>query len=189
MGKPVDRNVTIKAYTDHSEEHGVRFEMYDDLYDANTPTMKLKFSKNDEGMYTDDWHRVTFRLANQDTLHLKFASEKRDALWVAESDDPTKAPPCPKRRPTKTNTAMKAHQVKDYELIAHNSNHEHREFTFALNFVAAADVHGSNLIPFDPGGTNTNGGTDPLTDSISSTVIIGAVAAVAVLAVAYLTLR
>jgi len=191
MGKPIDRTVTIQTYRDHSAELGVRFEMFDDFYDSKTPTLCLRFSKDDvKDMRKSDFHRVTFRLNNNNGLQLKFASDKKDALWVVESTN-GEQPDCPKTKPANGNTALKAEKVKDHELIAHNSNNCSLKFSFALNFVDAADVLGTQLIPFDPGGVNTNGGQadDISAFGISSNVVVGAVAATALLAVAFVFLR
>lgn len=190
-GKPKDRRVRIEVFPDHSAEHGIDFRMFDESVDAHSAVTELIFSKDQEKMCTNDYHRVTFVLENTQGTNVKFAPDKRDALWVVEGTD-DKRPPCPKTRPAKapSGKTLRAIKIDDYEMVAHNNNNEECEFSFALGVVAASDVNATQVIPLDPGGSNQNGGEDPLTDtSISTNVIVGAIAAVAVLAVGFMILR
>ena len=190
-GKPKDRRVRIEVFPDHSAEHGIDFRMFDESVDAHSAVTELIFSKDQEKMCTNDYHRVTFVLDNTKGTNVKFAPDKRDALWVVEGTD-GKRPPCPKTRPAKapSGKTLRAIKIDDYEMVAHNNNNEECEFSFALGVVAASDVNATQVIPLDPGGSNQNGGEDPLTDtSISTNVIVGAIAAVAVLAVGFMILR
>lgn len=190
-GKPKDRRVRIEVFPDHSAEHGIDFRMYDESVDANVPVSELVFSKDQEKMCTNDFHRVTFVLKNTQGTNVKFAPSKGDALWVVDGDA-TKRPPCPKSKPAKapSGKTLRAIKVDDYELVAHNNNNEACQFSFALGVVAASDVNATQVIPLDPGGSNQNGGEDRLVDSaINANVIIGAIAGVALVAVAFLMLR
>lgn len=188
-GKPLERTVRIEVFPNHSDEHGVGFQMYDESVNTDTVVTDLKFSK--KGHKTNDYHRVKFVLKNTRGTNLKFAPQKADALWVIEGDETTR-PKCPKTKPTKkpSGKTLRAISVDDYELVAHNNNNEKCEFSFALGVVAASDVNATQVIPLDPGGSNQNGGEVPLIDSsVNLNVVVGAIAGVALIAVAFMILR
>lgn len=187
-GKPLERTVRIEVFPDHSDEHGVGFRMYDESVNTDTVVTDLIFSK--KGHKTNDYHKVKFVLKNTQGTNLKFAPQKADALWVVEGTDTR--PPCPKTKPAKapSGKTLRAIKVDDYELVAHNNNNEKCEFSFALGVVAASDVNATQVIPLDPGGSNQNGGEDPLIDSsVNLNVVVGAIAGVALLAVGFMILR
>lgn len=189
-GEALPRTVRIEVFTDHSADHGIDFRMYDSAAaNPNEPVTELVFCK--EGKKKKDFHKVTFVLKNTEGTNLKFAPEKRDALWVVEGDSKTR-PKCPKTKPAKapSGKTLRAITVDDYELVAHNNNNEKCEFSFALGVVAASDVNATQVIPLDPGGSNQNGGEDDLVDSaINTNVIVGALLGVALLAVGFMILR
>jgi hypothetical protein len=188
-GKALPRTVRIEVFPDPSKEHGVGFRMFDSAAEKpDQATDVLIFSK--AGKKTNDFHRVTFKLENTQGTNLKFA-RKGDALWVVEGDDKTR-PSCPSTKPAEEPSGKTLRVIRrhDHELVAHNNNNEKCEFSFALGVVTATDLDEYKVIPLDPGGSNQNGGEEPLVDSsVNLNVIVGALAGVALLAVGYMILR
>ena len=69
-------------------------------------------------------------------------------------------------------------------LLVHNKNDAKQDFAYTLRAKSAG-----KWLTLDPGGSNQNGDEGVTEPNISTAVIIGAVAAVALLAVAYLAFR
>jgi hypothetical protein len=188
-GKALERTIRIEVFPDHSAEHGIDFRMYDSANaEPDQAVDELVFSK--AGAKKEDYHKITFRLENTKGTNVKFAPKKDDALWVVEGDSKNR-PACPKRKPSKkpSGKTLRAITVDDYELVAHNNNNDECEFSFALGVVAASDVNATQVIPLDPGGSNQNGGEDLVDISSNMNVIVGAIAGVALIAVAFMVLR
>lgn len=189
-GEPVDRTVKIVAFPDSKEPQGIGFHMYDESVSKTEPTDCLSFSN--AGIFKSNWHHITFVLENTKGTNLKFALEPRDALWVCDAVDGER-PECPKKRPKKPGSAMRLiGQVGDHHIFVRNDNkppNGRLEFSFALNFVRASDVDSNELITYDPGGTNQNGGLEDPKFLTANSIVLGVGAVLATVALALFALR
>ena len=179
--------VTIVAKIDQSKPDGVDFRMEDEN-GAQLDT--LVFSKDKyPGMKKNDDHEVSFELDQEQGLTLEFAHSLDDVLWVEMGDKET-MPPCPTKEPDPKTDIFYAEKSRPLKMTAVNTNPCKQLFSFTINFTDRTNQGPKKLIPFDPGGSNQNGGEPPFTDaSINTNLVVGAIAAVALVAVAFMILR
>ena len=126
---------------------------------------------------------ITYELVGADGY--RFFDDPADALWVkvgSKSYCPQSKSNWGQFQPTEVKDAAGPGGAKRI-LKVHNKNETKRDFAYTLR---ATKGWGPPLI-LDPGGTNNNGGFDQ--PDISNTVILGAVAAVAVVAVVFFAFR
>lgn len=181
-------NVTIVAKPHATKAGQYDFHMEDD---QGRELLTLEFSKDKyPGMKKNDDHEVHFELVQQEGMTLEFAHSLDDVLWVEMGDEYT-MPPCPKKEPNPPCTIFYAEKSHPRKMIAVNTNPARQKFSFTINFVDSTHQGPKKLIPFDPGGSNQNGGEPPdiIDAGISTNVIIGAIAGVALLAVGFMILR
>ena len=118
-------------------------------------------------------------------MTLEFAHSKQDVLWV-EMGDEDNMPDCPKEEPDQPCAIFYAEKSTPNMLTVVNTNPCRQHFSYTINFVDRTNQGPKKLIPYDPGGTNTNEGENRI---IGTGGIIGAIVAVAVLSVAYIALK
>jgi hypothetical protein len=166
------RPVTIKSFKD---THGkIDFEMLDGTQKTDT----LVFNKTKDNMKKDEFYDIQFTLVNTDGLKLEFKQDVQDVMWVAKGNK-SSPPGCPKNQVgdaefTVTNVTANTLDVTNTDL-------DECKFKFVLNFIDTGNHNKAEQ--FDPIYENQNGGISR-SPSVSSSVIIGGVAAVGVLLVA-----
>ena len=183
-------HVTIVARDDSTKPDGVAFhmEMNGKPLPADIPLVFSK-DKHDPPMKKKDEHEIHFSLKQDPGLTLEFAHSETDALWAEMGDEKT-MPACPKSEPDEPCSIFYAERSTPNKLIVVNKNPCQQNFSYTINFVDRTNAGSKKLIPYDPGGVNTNGGTDDISDfSVSSNVIVGGIAAAALLAVAFVVLK
>lgn len=147
-------HIRILAEDDPSAPDGVKFKMQDkDGCDLGL----LVFDKAKLGMGKKDVHNVYFHLVQTRGMTLEFAHSKDKALWV-EMGDATTIPKCPTQQPSAPNDIFYATHSTPNLLKATNTNPTVQYFSFTLNFTDPTSPTPNKLIPYDPGGSNQNGG-------------------------------
>ena len=114
----------------------------------------------------------------------RFPEEPDEALYVNHGTT------CPQSKSDWGHFRPKEVTNQGRTLEVHNLNKAHkkkedREFSYAL----VAKKTGEKSLLLDPGGTNNNGGEEISDFSVSSNVIVGGIAAAALLAVAFVVLK
>ena len=181
-------HVTIVAEEDAAKPDGIAFHMEDAKGIRLPDAVPLTFSKKGHNppMYKTDEHEIHFKLRQGPGMTLEFAHSKQDVLWV-EMGDENNMPDCPEEDPGQPCPIFYAEKSTPNTLIVVNTNPCRQHFSYTINFVDRTNQGPKKLIPYDPGGTNTNEGEDRIFDA--GGVIVGAIAAMALVAVAYVALR
>ena len=185
--KPMQVTILAKPHPTDAAEYAFQIEDHHKTkLKASDP---LVFRKGDfPGMKKSDVHEVKFKLDQQPGMTLEFAQSAEDVFWVAMGDEHTE-PPCPDERPDKASDVIFVDKSTPQVLTVINTNPCPQKFSFTINFVDRTHTGPKKLIPYDPGGSNQNGGIDGFDPGIATNVIAGAVAAVALLTVAFVVLR
>lgn len=156
MAKATDRVIRIIAKLDSTKPNGHSFS----LDDGKGGPANLIFNKNNtNGMRKKDYYQIEFQLTNQDGADLVFSKDREKVLWAcAESDavGPEKCPPDDSHLPS-IFYVHPTKKIKDNTLYVINTDMDDLEFRFAFNFRNEGTV-GPNIVKFDPGGSNKNGG-------------------------------
>jgi hypothetical protein len=181
-------HVTIVAEEDASKPDRIAFHMEDSKGCKLPDDIPLTFSKKGHSppMYKTDEHEIHFKLKQDPGMTLEFAHSKQDVLWV-EMGDEDNMPDCPKEEPDQPCAIFYAEKSTPNTLIVVNTNPCKQHFSYTINFVDRTNPGPKKLIPYDPGGTNSNEGEDRIVEA--GGVVVGAIAAMALFAVAFVFLR
>lgn len=178
--------VTIVAKIDQSKPDGVDFHMEDE---DGVQIDTLVFRKDKyPGMKKDDDHEVSFGLDQEQGLTLEFAHSLDDVLWVEMGDDQT-IPPCPTTEPAQKSTIFFAERSRPRRMVAINTNPKCQKFSFTINFIDRTNSGPKKLIPFDPGGSNENGGVGFMDTQLNTLILVGFASAVLAAFATYLFMR
>ena len=143
------------------------------------PKNRITF-KNDEDHYGFNIH---YELEGADGY--RFPEDLDDALYVESGNRDY----CPQSRSKwgkfKPLEVRSGNGGERRVLLVHNKNDDRKEFAYTLR----AKNGSGKWLTLDPGGVNENGGSPFVGSGISANMVIVGVAAVAVLAVAFLTIR
>ncbi len=165
------RPVTIESFKD---SHGkIDFKMLEGTKKTDT----LVFNKTTDNMKKDESYDIQFTLVNTNGLQLQFLQDKQDVMWVAKGSKAS-PPGCPKNRVSDAEFTVTT--VTATQLDVTNTDKDECKFKFVLNFIDTAN--NNKAVQFDPIYDNQNGGFQRATP-LSSSVIIGGVAAAGTLVV------
>ena len=152
--------------TIHAEPHATKageYQFY--MTDHKNQTVKgntpLTFRKRDfDEMKCSDHHEVKFKLDQEPGMKLEFAQSLDDVLWVTmgKEGDPG-FPACPTEKTAK-NDVFFAERSSGNTLTVINTNPCEQNFSFTINLVDSTATGPQKLIPYDPPGSNQNGGTE-----------------------------
>lgn len=180
-------HVTIVAEEDSTKPDGVAFRMEDED-GCELSTLVFRKDHPSNPMAKKDVHEVHFKLEQEQGLTLEFAHSLNDVLWV-EMGSETEFPPCPESQPAQPSGIFYAEKSTPNKLIAVNTNPTVQQFAFTVNFVDRTNQGPKKLIPYDPPGSNQNGGIGSSSDFLSQKTVVIAGAAAAILVLALLALR
>ena len=173
MGKP--RPITINSFKDPNGK--ISFDMVDDGNKTDT----LTFNKTKDGMKKSENYDVEFTLVNNDGLKLEFLQDPIHVMWVAKGNK-SSAPSCPKSHVTDPEFTVTG--VTANVLDVTNTDLDECKFKFVLNFIDTGNHNKAEQ--FDPIYDNQNGGFHRAT--MSSSVIIGTVAAIGLALVVFIAI-
>lgn len=177
------REVTIKPYRTTTGD--IDFRMY--VGNSKTPTDTLEFDKGKDKIPKSQFYKVHFTLENAPDTNLVFLQDsknKQECMWVAEGNK-FQPPACPTGN--STHSEILVDDVQDYELIVENQDLTVCKYKFVLCF---EDIdRNRKVVRYDPIYDNKNGGVQSSSMSLSTGPVILAVAAIAIVGLAYLALR
>jgi len=172
MGTAQRVNVDVIVTSDSKSPNGVRFAMNSNLGSGN----QLTFKNKKKG----DWFEVDFTIVddNEPKTGYLFPDDEKLAMYVKPVDDLTE--PCPDDwNDPRHWDQFEAQQVtnKNQTLRVRNWNHDIQLFKFTLWVTKTPNENGP-CIPYDPVGSNQNGGSGMLMTYalVGAAVVAGAAA-------------
>jgi hypothetical protein len=176
------RDITIKPFRTASGK--IDFHMFEG--NSTHPTDTLVFDKTKDGMKKSDVYDIDFTLENAADTNLAFLNDpnnKNECMWVAKGSK-TAPPACPPGQMTHGEFNVTA--VSDLSLTVENQDLNECKYKFVLCFVDKDD--GNKVVRYDPIYDNKNGGLQSGVTSLNAgTVLLLGVAAIAVVALIYLS--
>jgi len=173
MGKA--RPVTINSRKDLNGT--ISFDMVEDGNKTDT----LVFNKTKDKMKKNENYDVQFTLVNTDGLQLEFLQDTQHVMWVAKGNK-SSPPGCPQSHVTDPEFTVTG--VTANVLDVTNTDQDECKFKFVLNFIDTGNHNKAEQ--FDPIYDNQNGGFH--STAMSSSVIIGTVAAIGLALVVFIAI-
>lgn len=158
MPSAKDRTINIIADLDSKSPNGHSFK----IDNGKGGPADLVFNKDTDDMKWDGYYLIEFTLTNGKDVNLVFAKDRDKVLWACPAKDAVNG--CPPEG-SQMDTVFYVHptkKIQDKKLYVINTDMDIVDFVFAFNFLNESNV-GPKYVKYDPGGSNKNGGTPPLT--------------------------